>query len=304
MLKRAESDVAYKRILAHFLIALACITVSIIFFGVGTAGALELKNHKNRLFAYPETLKSSDGGDYRIIDYQELRDINGRDDVPEKRVQRKYIDYAAKRAGRKGSVSTNTGRINYYYVGNAKTASVITIYVHGRGGNGKQGMSDVTFGGNFNRLKMLMLKNNGLYLSPDAENLDASSVERIAAMVEKHVGPNSNIPIVLACGSAGGSVCHTMANHPRMAARLKGVIFVGSYWSDDYISSVSIRSGTKTYIGHGSRDPIFDIEKMERFYLTLRRAGAPVRMRRFETGSHGTPIRMIDWREAINWILN
>jgi hypothetical protein len=23
----------------------------------------------------------------------------------------------------------------------------------------------------------------------------------------------------------------------------------------------------------------------------------------FETGSHGTPVRMTDWRDALNWIL-
>jgi hypothetical protein len=24
---------------------------------------------------------------------------------------------------------------------------------------------------------------------------------------------------------------------------------------------------------------------------------------RFETGTHGTPIRMTDWRETLNWML-
>jgi hypothetical protein len=25
---------------------------------------------------------------------------------------------------------------------------------------------------------------------------------------------------------------------------------------------------------------------------------------RFETGTHGTPIRMVDWRQALNWMLS
>ena len=55
----------------------------------------------------------------------------------------------------------------------------------------------------------------------------------------------------------------------------------------------------------GSRDSVFPIEKMEAFYRSVRKAapGYPIRMVRFETGSHGTPIRMTDWRETINWML-
>jgi hypothetical protein len=30
----------------------------------------------------------------------------------------------------------------------------------------------------------------------------------------------------------------------------------------------------------------------------------PVRFVRFETGTHGTPIRMVDWRAVLNWMLS
>ena len=32
--------------------------------------------------------------------------------------------------------------------------------------------------------------------------------------------------------------------------------------------------------------------------------GYPARFVRFETGTHGTPIRMTDWRETLNWMLS
>ena len=59
-------------------------------------------------------------------------------------------------------------------------------------------------------------------------------------------------------------------------------------------------------LAQGSRDKVFPPEKMEAFYRAIRARspGYPVRMVVFETGSHGTPIRMTDWRETINWMLS
>ena len=57
------------------------------------------------------------------------------------------------------------------------------------------------------------------------------------------------------------------------------------------------------YIGHGSRDTVFPVDTVEAFYAALRKSGYPVRMARFETGTHGTPIRMTDWRSVLNWML-
>ena len=44
--------------------------------------AAELKPYKDELFGYPAILSSSDDGAYRVIDYRELRDVNGRDAEP------------------------------------------------------------------------------------------------------------------------------------------------------------------------------------------------------------------------------
>ncbi|MEQ1842015.1 MAG: alpha/beta hydrolase, partial [Verrucomicrobiales bacterium] len=46
--------------------------------------------------------------------------------------------------------------------------------------------------------------------------------------------------------------------------------------------------------------------KMEELYRQIREKspGYPVKMERFESGTHGTPIRMIDWRKTINWQLS
>lgn len=281
-----------------------CAMMMVILTGVtSSASAFELKPFKDRLFAYPNTLKSEDNGNYRIVDYKELRDINERDDVPVKRVNKRYIDMAGRRASKKSNVLTDYGRANYYYAGKSKSPTILTIYIHGSRGNGKQGMNDVSFGGNFNRIKMLMLKNNGLYLSPDAEAFGPKVERKIIAIINKHNGGQAGRRIILACGSSGGELCHRLSNNSELAPHIAGIAFLGSYGSDDYLTSLAVRAGVPTFIGHGSRDGVIPIAKMESFYAQLRQTGSPVQMVRFETGTHGTPIRMVDWRQTINWML-
>ncbi|NKC22119.1 hypothetical protein HED50_05305 [Ochrobactrum oryzae] len=47
------------------------------------SGAATLPPYKDDYFAYPGIISSTDNGDYKVIDYNEMRDINGRDAVPE-----------------------------------------------------------------------------------------------------------------------------------------------------------------------------------------------------------------------------
>ena len=54
-----------------------------------------------------------------------------------------------------------------------------------------------------------------------------------------------------------------------------------------------------------SADTVFPVEKQEAFFRSvLGKSGKyPARFVRFETGSHGTPIRMSDWRDTLNWMM-
>jgi hypothetical protein len=38
--------------------------------------------------------------------------------------------------------------------------------------------------------------------------------------------------------------------------------------------------------------------------IRRRSPGYPTKFMRFETGTHGTPIRMVDWRKALDWMLS
>ncbi len=267
------------------------------------ASSQALKPHKDRLFSYPDLIEQRDGGDYRIIDYQELRDINKRDKVPERRVNSKYVDYAGRRATKSASINTSAGNLTYHAVGTQKGARVITIYIHGKGGSGKQGINDFSFGGNFNRIKMLMLRNRGLYLSPDAGDFTASDVTKIRELITDRLADSPGAKLIVACGSGGGEVCYRLSADSEISERITGIALMGSFWNNKYPATSAGRGKVPVMIAHGSRDTIFAIGKMEAFYQSLRKAGIPTRMVRFETGTHGTPIRMMDWRETINWMI-
>jgi predicted esterase len=278
--------------------------VVILAFGSGPAGAFELKPYKDRLFAYPGILDSRDGGNYLVVDYREMRDINGRDKIPERRVERRYVDLLPKRRQSEQTFETDAGEISFFAVGNPKGARIVTVYVHGRGGDRNQGVNDYSFGGNFNRIKNLMVRNNGVYIAPDGGNLDDRSATRIRLLLHAIYRQVPGAQLVLACGSAGGAICHSLAHDDLTAGRLAGIALLGSFGSDSFIGSAAYRNRVPVFIAHGGADSVIPVEGAETFYRNLRRTdGYPVRMVRFETGGHGTPIRMTDWRDMINWML-
>lgn len=118
------------------------------------SGASSLPPYKDDYFAYPGVISSADNGDYKVVDYNEMRDINGRDAVPEKRVKDAYVSLKARAYQKDVTFQTEAGPVKAMTAGKREGASFIVIYLHGRGGNRLQGMNDFTFGGNFNRVKI------------------------------------------------------------------------------------------------------------------------------------------------------
>ena len=83
----------------------------------GPATALELAPFKDGLFAYPGLLRSDAGGNYIVVDYDEMRDINGRDQVPERRVWDRYVSLKVRRERRELAVDTPAGALKHFAVG-------------------------------------------------------------------------------------------------------------------------------------------------------------------------------------------
>ena len=268
--------------------------------------ALELKPYKDRLFGYPGILKPDDDNRYLIVDYRESRDINGRDQVPERRVWGRYVSLKVRRVQEEKSIDTPVGPLQHFAVGRQSGATIITVYVHGKGGSRKQGVNDFTFGGNFNRLKNIMVRNGGLYLSPDVPGFNQAGSDAIAALITHYHAASPTAPVVIACGSLGAVICYKLAGNSLISSMVSGYVLLGAPPVDSVYSSVAFSQNTPFFFGHGSRDTVYPIDAIEnhfRRFIQLK-PGYPIRFVRFETGTHGTPIRMTDWRSVINWILS
>lgn len=270
------------------------------------AGALELAPHKDRLFAYPALLEGSAPPAYRIVDYREMRDINGRDAVPERRVKDEYVSLSF--ASQRADLVLKTGGLSIAHVaaGRRSKASLVVIYLHGQGGTRIQGVADYTFGGNFNRVQNLVTAAGGLYLSLDLSDFESRGAAEVKALADHYLQASPGARVFLACGSMGGQLCWRLARDGEVVRRMGGMILLGSMWDDAFTGSAAFRARVPVLFGHGSRDTVFPVERQEAFFRSILKTAPdyPARFVRFETGTHGTPIRMTDWRETLNWMLN
>ena len=291
---------------AAFGIRLLLSAAFLVLPAVAHAAGLTLKPYKDELFAYPGIIASEDGGAYRVVDYKEARDIDRRDKVPERRVHAKYVSTAVRKVQQDLALKSEAGTIRFVAVGRTDGASIITIYLHGQGGSRKQGTDDFTFGGNFNRIKNLMAANGGLYLSPDFSDFGAGGTAEIAALIGHYAEKSPGAPVFVACGSMGGALCWSLAKDKEIAPRLSGLLLLGSLWDDGFTSSAAFKRRVPVFFGQGSRDTVFSVDSQEAFYRSIlkKAPGYPARFVRFESGTHGTPIRMTDWRETLNWMLS
>lgn len=260
---------------------------------------------KDDLFTYPGLIEQSDGGRRVVVDYKELRDINGRDEVPERRVKRAYVSLAPKKVERDMAIETAAGRVTFIATGRWEGASFIVVYLHGKGGNRKQGSNDYTFGGNFNRIRNLMVLNGGLYLTPDFEDFGDKGAAQVSALLDAVMAASPEAKVFVACGSMGGFVCHRLAADAALAPKLSGMLLLGSFPEASFQKTAFFKKKRPLFIGHGSSDSVSPIAEMEAFYAAIRQADPsyPAWLHRFETGSHGTPVRMTDWRLALNLML-
>jgi dienelactone hydrolase len=177
------------------------------------------------------------------------------------------------------------------------------IFIHGRDGDRRLGANDYSFGGNFNRLKNLVAGNGGVYYSPTVKSFDSSGVAAIAGLIRYANARSPGRPIVLSCASMGSQVCWGIARDGDSVRRLKGMLIMSGVTDPDFIKSAFYRAKLPLWFAHGSRDPVYAASDQQALFESLHKAKYPTRFTLFETGNHGTPIRMIDWRRVVNWIL-
>ena len=149
----------------------------------------QLAPWKDDLFKYPAVISSKDDGAHVVVDYNEKRDLDERDVVPEKQTKPEYVDLSVKKVEQDMTLTDGATKLQFIGVGKVQgKAKIVVIYVHGRNGNRFQGANDGMFGGNFNRIKNLMMRNGGVYLSPGLPDLGAPGARQVKALVKQYAG--------------------------------------------------------------------------------------------------------------------
>lgn len=270
------------------------------------AGAAEggpLGPFKDDLFSVQQVLESRDGGDYEVIDYQEMRDINGRDEEPERRVKRAYVDLAPRRVQADETLTLPSAPLEVTRVGAAEGAAFTVIFIHGRDGDRRLGANDYRFGGNFNRLKNLAVENGGVYYAPTIRRFDTDGVRQVADLIAATKAASGGNPVILSCASMGSFLCWGITRDAEAVANLKGMLVMGGAPDPDFVKSAFHKARRPLWFTHGSADKVYSAADQTKIYEALHAKGYPVRFTLFNTGSHGTPVRMTDWRRVLNWLL-
>ncbi|OLP55336.1 phospholipase [Rhizobium rhizosphaerae] len=275
---------------------------ALMLFGSALPASAELVGpYKDALFAYPALVESQDKGDFRVVDYQELRDINERDDIPERRVKRAYVSLGVKSEQAFESVDAGGRSVEVLRVGAARGAAFTVIFIHGRGGDRRLGANDYTFGGNFNRLKNLAVNGRGVYYAPTVRSFDENGVADVAALIHHAATQSPGRPVILACASMGTFICWGITRDRQAVADLQGMMILAGPADPAFLKSAAHQARLPLFFSHGSADSVYPAEAQIALYRQLKAAGYPTRFVLFRSGTHGTPVRMTDWRETLNW---
>lgn len=282
----------------------ALLLLALLATPASAADPLKLAPFKDPLFRHGKILEKKDKGDFFTVEYKEKRDVNGRDEIPVKKAKAERVEPLPEGSERDVSVAHEGGSMETVEVGNAKGAKFAVIFIHGGGGDKSLGADDWTFGGNFNRLKNLAVRNQGVYYSPSV-TFDSQGENGVLAIIRRVKSQSPGAKVVVACGSAGGDICARLSNNEEAAPMLAGLVSLGTATAfPSFTDSPAFKSSVAMVYAHGSRDPILDWKSLHAEYEKIRRAkpGYPQRFMLYNRGNHGTPIRLIDWKETLNWI--
>ncbi|HXV30946.1 MAG TPA: alpha/beta fold hydrolase [Sinorhizobium sp.] len=305
MARHGPNEGALRVSMSTIVLSLLRLSAALFFLSLAVpAGAGPLQPFKDELFAYGTVLQQEDGGDFRIVDYQELRDINGRDQIPERRVKQAYVSLGVKKAQVNETLDLGGRPLDVTRVGPDRGAAFTVIFIHGRGGDRRLGANDFSFGGNFNRLKNLAAANGGTYYAPSVRSFDAAGVADLSALIRLAAERSGGRPVVLSCASMGSFICWGVARDAAAVAALGGMVVMGGAADPDFQKSAAYKARVPIYFSHGSGDSVYAAKAQVALYRALKARDYPARFVLFETGSHGTPVRMTDWRDALNWILD
>ncbi len=287
----------------------AAVLILMVASGAIAAGAYRFAAFKDELFKLPAPEQVSQDGSYTIIQFLQARDLNGRDAEPEVKAKEKFVSLGVDKDQKDLILIDGKLKVKFVAVGDIhKPAKSAFIFVHGKGGNRFQGVDDWTFGGNFNRLKNLIVHSGGIYLSPHVTNAGALGVAEVRLVINEFATYSPGAPIFIGCSSNGGDVCWSLASEAKTSKLISGLFLLGATSNISFLDSPAGKDPARyipIYIAHGNQDKVIHWQAPDKFYKNVKalRPGYPLKLVLFDGGSHGTPMRMTDWRTVLNWML-
>jgi hypothetical protein len=279
-------------------------------FAAQESEPFRLAPYKDELFSYQRILESDDDGAYRKVEYDRPRDLYARDAVTGEKAEAKYVSLDTQAV--EADMTLELGGSTIRYVGVGATgggARILVIFVHGRGTDRFSGANDWIHGGNFNRIKNLMMRNGGLYLSPSFPGFGRRGADTVATLLLHYAALSPGAPVFLACASWGGKICWRLVRDPDVAPLLSGLIFLDAAMDDDFIAEAQRADPAHRlpiHISNSMEDRPIGWTGQRRFFREMKAAmpDYPIRFVLFSAGTHGISLRMTDWREALNWMLS
>lgn len=295
------------RLILHALVgpALICLAIA----STATAEPLRIEPYKDDLFAYPGIIGSDYGGDYVLVSFDHQRDVIARDEIPDEKTRPEYVSLEVKASEGDFTLRRNGQSVRYVGVGRTDgNAEIITVFVHGLGASRFDGAHDWRSGGNLNRIKNLMVRNDGVYLSTDYSIFKGKAKRQIAALIDAYSEASPGAPVILICASIGARPCWDLMMDPETAALLDGVIMIAGVSNSTFAKSTTVRNLERwipIYMAHGNEDRSVSWRAQESLFKQIKAAAPdyPIKIAVFDSGTHRAPLRMTDWRLAINWML-
>jgi len=291
-------------------VSLAIAIVLLASAPVSAAAPLRFGSFKDDLFKLPAPTSRSADGSFVVIPFDPARDVNGRDAEPEVKAKAKYVSLNVDKAQKDLVFVDGKVKVQFVAVGDIhKPAKAAFIFVHGKGGNRFQGVDDWTFGGNFNRLKNIVVRSGGIYLSPHVTSAGSAGVAEVTALMKEFAQYSPGAPIFLGCASNAGDVCWTLASRNETSRLIGGLLLLGATSNISFLSSPAGKDPSRyipVYLAHGNKDRVIRWQAPQIFYKNVKalRPDYPIRFVLFNNGTHGTPMRMTDWRAVLNWMLS
>lgn len=266
----------------------------------------KLKSFKDELFNRKwDIIENKYNWDYKVISYSQKRDLEERDEISVDKVWDEYVKIISK----KDRKDIREFDMEYIQTKNNKTNNdnikYIVLYFHWMAWNKTWWAKDYTFWWNFNRIQNLAIENQMVYISPTLKDFNNKWVKDIYELIKRKQNEFRNAKIILTAGSSWWTLLWNLVNinNWELTKDIRGIMLLGSVI--DYNFNNVLENRIPIYIAHWNRDSSISYKEKEIYYNQIKKIikDYPIKVEIFDRWIHWTPIRMLDWRKSINWIL-